>query len=63
MNLENILKMSQKELKNALAKELQQMKYPVTTQKGFVYAKGDVPVMLVVPLPPNVVPGAKLEEM
>ena len=45
--LESILKMSQSELKASLSEYLRKMKYPVQSQNGFVYAEGEVPVLLV----------------
>ena len=47
MTFENILVKSQKELKRALKKELQELRYSPISSKGFLYAKGTVPVLLV----------------
>jgi len=46
MQLEKILKMTQQELKEAVSKELQKSGYTTNDKKGFVYAPGDVPVLL-----------------
>ena len=47
LSFEAILKMRQKELKHSLAKELQGMGYAVTNERGFLYAPGEIPVLLV----------------
>ena len=47
MNFEEILQMRQKELKHALSKHLKQMDYEVTGKRGFLYGRGDIPVLLV----------------
>lgn len=47
MDIEMILKLSQADLKDALAKELQNNGYTVTSKDGFLYAPGSVPVLLV----------------
>jgi putative aminopeptidase FrvX len=47
MELEDIVRMSQKELKHKATKVLRQRGYMVISEKGFVYAKGEVPVLLV----------------
>jgi hypothetical protein len=47
MNLETILKLPQKVLKQQLGKELKQIGYKPMLQKGFLYAKGTIPVLLV----------------
>lgn len=47
MDFETLAKMSQKELKAVLAKHLAECGYPVKANKGYVYAKGKVPVLLV----------------
>lgn len=47
MTLENILRKSQKELKRALTRELREMRYEPVVSKGFIYAAGTVPVLLV----------------
>lgn len=47
LNFEDILRKKQFELKKALMIELNALGYRTRTQKGFVYAKGSVPVMLV----------------
>ncbi|MDD4510305.1 MAG: hypothetical protein PHY23_05330 [Oscillospiraceae bacterium] len=46
-SFENILQMRQKELKHNLAKELKAMGYSVTNAKGYLYAPGEIPVLLV----------------
>jgi len=47
MRLEEILCHSQSSLKKRLAKELRKQKYTPVNQKGFLYAPGQVPVLLV----------------
>jgi len=47
MNFESIIRMTQKELKSALVEELKEIGYNPAVKKGFLYAQGDVPVMLV----------------
>lgn len=47
MTFEEILRMRQKELKHFLSVYLKEQGYMVTQQKGFLYAKGDIPVLLV----------------
>lgn len=47
MTFEEILRMRQKELKHFLSAYLKEQGYQVTRQKGFLYAKGDIPVLLV----------------
>ncbi len=47
MNFETMVKMTQKELKVAAAKELTSHGYSVKTAKGYVYAKGEIPVLLI----------------
>jgi hypothetical protein len=47
LSFEAILKMRQKELKHSLAKELRRMGYPVTNDRGYLYAPGEIPVLLV----------------
>lgn len=47
MTFEEILRMRQKELKHALSKHLKGQGYSVVSQKGFLYAEGDIPVLLV----------------
>lgn len=47
MTLESILRKGQKELKRALTRELKEMRYEPVVSKGFVYAAGTVPVLLV----------------
>lgn len=42
----SICKMSQPELKKYLMKELEEAGYEVISQKGFLYARGDLPVLL-----------------
>lgn len=44
---DDILRMRQKELKHYLAGHLKESGYEVTKRKGFLYAEGDVPVLLV----------------
>lgn len=44
---DDILRMRQKELKHYLAGYLKKMDYDVLNRKGFLYAKGEVPVLLV----------------
>lgn len=47
MRLEEILCHSQSNLKKRLAKELRKQKYTPVSQNGFLYAPGQVPVLLV----------------
>lgn len=47
MELEVILKLPQQDLKKALQEELQAMGYTATSEDGFLYAPGTVPVLLV----------------
>lgn len=47
MIFEEILRMRQKELKHFLSAYLKEQGYTVERQKGFLYAKGEVPVLLV----------------
>ena len=47
MTLETILRKGQKELKRALINELQTLRYKPVVSKGFIYAEGTVPVLLV----------------
>jgi hypothetical protein len=47
MNLERILRKPQGELKHTLNAALQRMGYSPVSRKGFLYAEGTVPVMLV----------------
>ena len=44
---EEILRMRQKELKHYLSGYLKKAGYSVINKKGFLYAKGEVPVLLV----------------
>ena len=44
---ETVFKLSQKALKKKIKKELSEMGYPYISDKGFVYAEGMVPVLLV----------------
>lgn len=44
---DDILRMRQKELKHYLAGHLKKMGYNVVKQKGFLYAAGEVPVLLI----------------
>lgn len=46
MNLKTILKMTQPQLKKALAKELGCLGYEPVNKKGFLYAEGTIPVLL-----------------
>ena len=43
----DICRMSQQEVKNYMVKYLSQKQYAVANNDGFLYAKGDVPVLLV----------------
>lgn len=45
--LEEIIKLDQIILKDRIAKKLQQMNMPVQEHSGFVYAEGEIPVLLV----------------
>jgi di/tripeptidase len=47
LTFDKIVKMQQKKLKETLAVELNRMGYKTQTKKGFIYAKGNLPVMLV----------------
>ena len=47
MLLESILRKTQRELKHALFAELKKCGYSPLNRKGFLYAKGDLPVLLV----------------
>jgi len=47
MTFEEILRMRQKELKHFLAACLKEQGYLVERQKGFLYARGEIPVLLV----------------
>lgn len=47
MTFEEILRMRQKELKHFLAAYLKEQGYTVDRQKGFLYAEGETPVLLV----------------
>ena len=47
MTFEEILHMRQKELKHFLSAYMKKQGYQVSRQKGFLYAKGEVPVLLV----------------
>ncbi|MCI8471479.1 MAG: hypothetical protein HFE65_00050 [Clostridiales bacterium] len=47
MTFEEILRMRQKELKHFLAAYLKEQGYLVERQKGFLYARGEIPVLLV----------------
>ena len=44
---DDILRMRQKELRHYLVGHLKESGYDVVKRKGFLYAKGDVPVLLV----------------
>ena len=47
LKFDEIVRMQQHELKKALMRELNRMGYRTSTKKGFTYAAGTVPVMLV----------------
>lgn len=47
MEFEEVLRMRQKDLKHTLKKELREMDYAPVSQSGFLYAPGDVSVLLV----------------
>lgn len=47
LTFEDIVKMPQQALKKVLMSELTRMGYRTRTKKGFIYAKGSLPVMLV----------------
>ena len=47
MALEKLLRMTQPQLKKALRRELAALGYRPMSRKGFLYAEGDVPVLLV----------------
>jgi len=47
MNLENILKMSEKELKSSLYYYLKEKGMSPVAEDGFIYAKGEIPILLV----------------
>ncbi|WP_326975273.1 hypothetical protein [Caproicibacter sp. BJN0012] len=47
LDFERILRLPQKELKAALAEELQEQSYEVKVKNGFLYAPGDLPVLLI----------------
>ena len=47
MKFDSIIRKTQKELKLSAVSELYGLGYTVLSEKGYVYAKGDVPVMLV----------------
>jgi hypothetical protein len=47
LKFETILKMTQKDLKQYLMQELKQLGYKPINKKGFLYAEGTTPVMLV----------------
>ena len=42
-----MVRMTQKELKSAVAEELKEMGYPIKIADGYLYAQGDIPVLLV----------------
>lgn len=58
---ESILRMRQKELKHTLSKTLRENGYTVTNAKGYLYAPGEIPVLLVAHLdtvhqqPPSII--------
>ena len=45
INFDDILRMRQKELKHYLSGHLKKEGYEVISKKGFLYAKGDTPVL------------------
>lgn len=47
MTFDKIIKLTQNNLKTALVKELKDNKYSPVVEDGFIYAKGDLPVLLV----------------
>lgn len=47
LSLETIVGMTQKELKSALNTKLTSIGYTPVSKKGFLYAQGEVPVLLV----------------
>ena len=47
LNFEDILRMTQKELKKALAVELKRLRYKPISKDGFIYAEGKIPIMLI----------------
>jgi hypothetical protein len=47
MTFEDIVKKTQSALKKELVSELNKIGYKTITKKGFIYAEGDIPVMLV----------------
>lgn len=47
LDFERILRLPQKELKAALAEELQERSYEVKVRNGFLYAPGELPVLLI----------------
>lgn len=47
INLEDILRLNQSELKKYLSNILTEMNYKVQNHKGFLYAKGNMPILLV----------------
>lgn len=47
MRFETIVRMSQRELKQALASELSERGYSPVSKKGYLYAEGELPVLLV----------------
>ena len=47
LKFETILKMTQPALKKALTNELKKLNFNPKSEDGFVYAKGDIPVLLV----------------
>ena len=61
IDFENVLRLRQSELKTALLEELWEMGYVPISQKGFLYAPGKVPVLLVAHLdtvhcePPSII--------
>ena len=47
IDFETVLRLRQPELKEALGEELLEMGYPSISRKGFLYAPGEIPVLLV----------------
>lgn len=47
LNFENIIKSSQRELKHKLNKELKVLQYKTINSDGFLYGKGDIPILLI----------------
>ena len=47
IDFETVLRLSQPELKKALREELSEMGFVPISRKGFLYAPGEIPVLLV----------------